>query len=82
VIQARDKMPLNPNYGRPKTITKYSSVHEYLENFLFPIKDSIPELKRIATNKQKEANSAHNKVKLQEDRLDRAYEGLEVFRQK
>lgn len=73
-------MVLNNGLGRPKTITKYNSVKEYLELYLFPIKDLLIELKENEKKKEKEYLSAKGRRELQEQKLGRAYEGLEEFR--
>lgn len=68
------------NRGRPKTISKFGSIKEYLEGYLFPIKDNLIELRELERKKEKEFLSAQGRRKLQEQKLNRAYEGLEQFR--
>ena len=66
--------------GRPATIDKYNSIAVYLDKHLFPIKDSLFEMRKTERKKLKEYEAARNTTTLQGQRLERAYEGLEKFR--
>lgn len=68
--------------GGGKKRVELMTLHEYLNNFLFPIKDSIISLQEEEKKKFKEYQAAANKVKLQKQKLDRGYEGLEHYRKK
>jgi len=70
----------NSNLGRPLTTTKYNSVKEYLDRHIFVIKDSLDEFKKQERAKEKEYRAARSRRLLQQQRLERAYEGLEQFR--
>ena len=66
--------------GRPKEVEKYSSIHEYLNKYVLVIKDSLFALKEDELKKRKIHDAAVNKVSIQEDKLEKAYEGFEKFR--
>ena len=71
---------MNNGLGRPSEADKYNNVHDYLNKFLFKLKDALFILKEDEFKKKKEYNAAHNRAMLQEDKLTRAYTGLERFR--
>ncbi len=73
-------MVLNNRLGRPKRTIKYTSPADYLNKYIFPIKDILISLKEVEHKKENEFLSASNRKKLQEQKLERAYEGLEDFR--
>ena len=73
-------MTLNNGYGRPKFMTKFKSVNDYLENHIFVVKDNLFKLQDDEKKKEKAYNAARAKANFCRERLERAYEGLEHFR--
>lgn len=73
-------MVLTNGLGRRKNTTKYHSSFEYLNKYVFPIKDLLISLKGEEHEKEKQYNIAKNRKMLQEQKLERAYDGLENFR--
>ena len=68
--------------GRPNRIQKYESVTEYLNEYVFKVKDLLFELKETEFEKRKEHKKALAKMNLQIQKLEMAYAGLEEFRKK
>lgn len=66
--------------GRPKEADKYNSIPDYLNNYLFKIKDVLFEFREKESETLKEYNKSKARASLQQQKLDRAYEGLEHFR--
>lgn len=60
-------------------LSKIDSYPEYMKE-LFIIKDALISLKDKERKKEKEYYGAKAKRKFQQDKLERAYEGLEKFR--
>ena len=75
-------MVLTNGLGRRKNTTKYHSSFEYLNKYIFPIKDLLIALKEEEYKKEKQYNAARNRKLLREQKLERAYDGLENFRNK
>ena len=73
-------MVLTNGLGRPRNVEKYDSVHKYLNEYVFVIKDGFFELKKKEREKEKQYNAARGRRMLQEQKLEKAYEGLEYFR--
>ena len=73
-------MVLNNGLGRPRIVTKFKSAYEYLNKYVFVIKDGFFILKDKERIKEREYQAAKNKRMLQEQKLEKAYEGFEVFR--
>ena len=63
-----------------RTVDKFSSIHDYLENHIFKVKDSLFELQGTEKEKRKIWKEALVSVRLQKQKLERAYEGLSQFR--
>ncbi len=63
-----------------RTVDKFSSIHDYLENHIFKVKDSLFELQEIEKEKRKAWQGANSRVNLQKQKLEKAYEDLEHFR--
>lgn len=60
-------------------LKQIDSLPEYMEE-IFKIKDNLFELKDEEGEKEKAFNAARTRRRFQEDKLERAYEGLEKFR--
>lgn len=70
----------NSLWKKKKDVEKFSSIHDYLENHIFKVKDSLFEFQEIEKEKRKEWNKATARVYLQKQKLDKAYEDLVYFR--
>ncbi len=80
VLKARGEIMGINGLGRPSAAEKYDNMHEYLNEYVFKIKDALFLLKDDELKKRKEYNAAVAKVNLQTQKLEKAYEGLEKFR--
>lgn len=70
---------MNKSLWNKDRLSKITTLKEYLEE-IFIIKDSLISLKDEEKKKEKIYLSMKNRRKFQEDKLERAYEGLERFR--
>ena len=68
--------------GRKSASEKYDSPLNYLNEHIFPIKDSLQKFKADVTKALKALHMAQNKANLQQQKLDWAYSGLEKWRRK
>ena len=73
-------MALNNGLGRPRIVEKYTTVHEYLNKYIFIVKDAFFALQNDERKKEKQYNAARGRRILQQQKLENAYEGLEHFR--
>ena len=66
--------------GRPRAGDKFQTLFEYLNGYVFVIKDSLILMKDDEHKKEKIFLAASGRRRLQEDKLELAYKGLERFR--
>ena len=66
--------------GRKRVAERFDSVKDYLNEHLFPIKDSLEVFKKQERETAKKLEAAQNKVNLQQQKLEYAYIGLEKWR--
>ena len=72
-------MSINKSLWNKDKLSKITNLKEYLEE-IFKIKDGVISLKEEEREKEKTYLAAKNRRRFQEDKLERAYEGLERFR--
>ena len=75
-------MPVKNGAGRMKLADTFPTMISYLNNYLFPIKDTLFAFEKEMHLKKKEYSKAVGKFNLQKTKLDSAYAGLERFRGK
>ena len=66
--------------GRKSASEKYDNPLNYLNEHIFPIKDSLDKFKADVRKALKALQMAQNKANLQQQKLDCAYTGLEKWR--
>ena len=73
-------MVLNNGLGRPRRVKEFKTVHEYLEGYIFPVKDGLIAMKQDEIKKERIYKAAYGRRLLQEQKLEKAYANLEHFR--
>ena len=66
--------------GPVRRENKYSNPMDYLNEVVFPATDILENLEKLERKKDKEHESAKNTVKLQKQKLQYAYDGMQKFR--
>ncbi len=66
--------------GRRTAAEKFGNVNDYLNQHVFPIKDELIIFRKDEAQTLKKWKAAQAKRRLQEQKLEWAYNGLEKFR--
>ena len=66
--------------GRKRREDNYSNPMDYLNEVVFPTTDALDEYKKIEREANRKHEAAKAKVKLQTQKLQYAYDGMQKFR--
>ena len=73
-------MVLTNRLGRPKAVSKFKSVFDFVQSYIIPNKEILERLMKDRATKQKQLDIAEGKVTLQTTKINKAYEDLIYFK--